>query len=45
MIARNVSIHLNPNRVAEFSVRPSPPPDKHFQQKRGYWPLGADTTS
>ena len=37
MIARNVSIHLNPNRVAEFSVRPSPLPEKHFQN-RAYWP-------
>jgi len=39
MIARNVSIPLTPNLVAEFSVRTSPPPEKHFQN-RGYWPLG-----
>ena len=39
MIARNLSIDLKPNRVAEFSARASPAPERH-SQNRGYWPLG-----
>jgi len=39
MIARNLSIDLKPNRVAEFSARASPAAERH-SQNRGYWPLG-----
>jgi DNA-binding NtrC family response regulator len=39
MIARNLSIHLKPILVAEFSARASPAPERH-SQNRGYWPLG-----